>query len=120
MAEIGYVKSIVGGLQKDIKLALEQAFTYILGNLMLGGLNEGRRAVNFQWYWFSGTTSTTANTEFSIQHGMGKVPTVIIPVLPLSQVGASLVPMQVSRAADNNRIYLTSSSTNAAFTVLVE
>ena len=120
MADIAYIKSIFGSTPDAVKKAAEQAFTYVLGNLTLGAPENDRRAKNFQWYWFSGVTSSNANQEFSIAHGLQRVPAVVIPVLPLGQVGASLVPLQVSRAADVNRIYLQSSSTSAAFTVLVE
>lgn len=120
MADIAYIKSVFGSTPDAVKKAAEQAFTYLLGNLTLGAPDEARRSKNFQWYWFSGTTSSNANTEFSIAHGLGRVPNVVIPVLPLSEVGAQLVPLTVSRAADVNRIYLKSSSTSAAFKVLVE
>lgn len=120
MADIAYIKSLFGSTPEAVKKAAEAAFTYVLGNLTLGAPDEARRSKNFQWYWFSGTTSSVANREFSIAHGLGKVPNVVIPVLPVSQVGAQFVPLTVSRAADVNRIYLTSSSTSAAFMLLVE
>jgi hypothetical protein len=120
MADAAYVKSFLGSLSADAKLALSQAFTYVLTNFRLGGLNLGKRASNFQWYWFMGTTPAVANTEFSIAHNQGQIPTCVIPVLPLDQIGAQLVPLQVSRAADASRVYLKSSSTSAAVYVLVE
>jgi hypothetical protein len=120
VADVAYIKSVFAGTPDAVKKAAEQAFTYLLGNLTLGAPEEARRAKNFQWYWFSGTTSSVANTEFSIAHGLQRVPSVIIPVLPLNSVGAQVVPLRVSRAADANRIYLTSTSTSAAITVLIE
>ena len=120
MADIAYIKSVFGGTPDAVKKAAEQAFTYLLGNLTLGAPEEARRAKNFQWYWFSGTTSSVANQEFSIAHGLQKTPSVVIPVLPVGEIGSQLVPLTVSRAADMNRIYLKSSSTSAAFTLLVE
>ena len=120
MADVAYIKSLFSGTPDAVKKAADGAFTYLLGNLTLGAPDEARRSKNFQWYWFSGTTSSVANTEFSIAHGLGRVPSVILPVLPLASVGAQMVPLQVSRAADVNRIYLKSSSTSAAITVLVE
>lgn len=120
MADSSYVKSLFGGVEAEVKKAADAAFTYVLANLKLGPFNEGRRALNFQWYWFTGTTAANAGQEFSIAHGMGRIPMVVIPILPLDQVNAQIVPLQVSRAADVNRIYLTSSSTSAAFAVLVE
>jgi hypothetical protein len=120
VADISYIKSVFGGVDDAVKKAADQAFTYLLNNLTLGAPEEAKRSKNFQWYWFSGTTSSVANQEFSIAHGLQKVPNVVMQVLPLSQVGAQVVPLQVSRAADMNRLYFTSASTSAVFWVLVE
>lgn len=120
MADPSYIKSLFGGTDDAVKKAADQAFTYLLGNLKLGPLNASRRALNFQWYWFTGTTHATANTEFSIAHGLGRTPSVVLPVLALDQVGSKFVDLTVTRAPDASRIYLRSSSTSAAITVLVE
>lgn len=124
MADIAYVKSVFGSTPDAVKKAAEQAFTYVLSNYKIGPfvpMDElARRATNFQWYWLSGTTPAVANTEFSIAHQLGKTPNLVIPVLPLDQVGAQLIPLQVSKAADAQRVYLRSSSTSAAFSVMVE
>ena len=120
MAESGYVESILGGLAADIKRSVASAFTYVLDNLRLGPFDAGTRAKNFQWYWLSGTTSSNANVEFSIAHGLGRAPYVALPVLPLNAVNTQLVTLQVTRAADASRIYLSSPSTSAAIALLVE
>lgn len=120
MADIAFVEAAFASVEKDTKKACIEAHRYVLGNLTLGAPEDARRSKNFQWYWFSGTTSSIASQEFSIAHGLGRVPTVIIPVLPLANVGARLVDLQVTRAADMNRIYLSSPSTSAAVTILVE
>ncbi len=120
MADASYVKSLVGALAADVKLALDQAFTYVLGNLRFGSVEHQTRATNFQAYWLTGVTSSNANQEFSIAHGLGYAPSVLFPVLPLDQIGAQLVPMTVSRASDVSRIYLKSASTSVPIAVLVE
>lgn len=120
MADASYIKSLFGGVDEAVKKAADQAFTYLLGNLKIGPFNQNRRSLNFQWYWLQGTTHPNANTEFSIAHGLGRAPSVILPVIALDQIGSQLVPLQVSKAPDASRIYLKSSSTSAAFTVLVE
>lgn len=124
MADIGAIKAYFASTPDAVKKAAEQAFTYALSNYKIGPfvpMNElARRAANFQWYWLSGTTPAVAQTEFTVAHGLGRTPNVIIPVLPLDQVGSQLIPLQVSRAADVNRVYLKSSSTSAAFSVMVE
>ena len=124
MADISYVKSLLGGLDAPTKKALDQAFTYVLGNIRFGGpqapTEVNTRATNLQAYWLNGTSSTTANQEFSVAHGLGYAPKVLFPVASLSQVGAQVIPLTVSRAADASRVYLKSSVTGAAFTLLVE
>ena len=119
MANPGYVESLLGGLTDDVKKSVGAAFDYVLDNLSFGAVEHQTRATNFQAYWLTGTTSSVANTEFTIAHGMGKTPNVLFAVAPLDSVNAQLVPLQVSRAADVNRIYLKSSSTSAAIAVLV-
>lgn len=118
MADIGSVEAELGSLPVDHKKALVAAFRYVLNNLSWSRLDRGR-AQNCQVYYVSGTTSTGANTEFSIAHGLGSTPSYLIPVLPLDEVGGQIVPLQLSRAADDKRVYLKSSSTSAAITVLV-
>lgn len=120
MADISYIKSLFGGTPTEVRKAAEQAFTYVLGNLTLGAPEDQTRAKNFQWYWFEATTSSVANQEFSFAHGLGRIPNVVIPVLPLGTVGARTVNLQVTRAADDNRVYLSSPSTSAPILVMVE
>lgn len=120
MADIGLIESELGGVQPDLKRALVASFRYLLGNLSFGAISEERtRATNFQAYYLSGTTPAVANTEFSIAHGLGGTPNVLFPVVGLNQVGAQLVPLTISRAADDKRVYLKSSSTSAPITVMV-
>ena len=118
MADIGSIEAELGGLPAEHKKGLVSAFRYLLNNISLSRLDRGR-CQNAQMYYTSGTTSTTANVEFSMAHGLGGTPSYVIPVLPLDEVGAQMVPLQVSRAADDKRVYLKSSSTNAAITILV-
>lgn len=118
MADIGSVEAELGSLPPDHKKALVAAFRYVLNNLSWTRQDRGR-AQNAQVYYTSGTTSSNAGEEFSIAHGLGVVPSYLLPVLPLDEVGAQIVPVQVTKAADNRRVYLRSSSTSAALTVLV-
>lgn len=119
MADIGYIESELGSLPVDHKRALVNAFRYLLSNLSFGAVEHQTRTTNFQAYYLQSTTPAVANTEVAIAHGLGLTPSVLIPVLPLNQIGAQVIPLQVSRAADDKRVYLKSSSTSAAFAVLV-
>jgi hypothetical protein len=118
MADIGSIEAELGSLPPDHKKALVSAFRYLLNNLSWSRLDRGR-AQNCQVYYTSGTTSSNADTEFSLAHGLGSTPSYLLPVLPLDEVGAQMVTVRVSRAADDKRVYLTSPSTSAAITLLV-
>jgi hypothetical protein len=120
MANSSYVQSLLGGLATDMRAAFKNVFDYVLQNLRFGPVAHQTRAENFQAYYLTSTTPATANQEFSIAHGLGIKPYVLLSVLPLDQVGAATVDLQVSRAADNSRIYLKSPSTSAVVYVLVE
>lgn len=120
MATPGYIDSLLGGLEADLRVALKRIFDYVLRNLRFGPVANNVRTENFQAYYYTATTPATASQEFSIAHGLGRVPYVLIPVLSLDSVNQSIVSLTVSRAADASRVYLKSSSTSVAIAVMVE
>jgi len=117
MATKGFIDTQINNLPVNIRYPLKNAFYYMMDNWRFG---KDRRAENAQLYRVTSTTATTANTEFTVPHGIGMAPTQLLPILDLSKVGSQLVPLTVSRAADSQNVYLTSSSTGAVFTVLLE
>lgn len=117
MASAGYVKSIINGLESALVSRFDKVFDHVLSTYRLG---TDRKAANFSWFRIESTTASTANEEFSVEHGLETVPTHLIPVLDLSVVGAQMVPLVNSRAPDARRVYLKSSSTSAVFTAYVE
>lgn len=117
MATKGYLDQLLNALPPDIKNPVSAAFQYMADNWRFG---DGDRAQNAQLYKFTGVTAATANEEFSIRHGAGQTPSKLIPALDLTQIGSQIVPLTVSRAPDDQRIYLTSSSTGATFITYVE
>ena len=117
MASKGYISALLNGLTADLRKALNPAFEHVLDTWKLGTADK---AANAAWYRFSVTTHATAGEEFSIEHGLNQIPTTLIPILPLDEVGQSLVTLQVSRAADGRRVYLRSSSTGLPITVFLE
>ena len=122
MANPSYLKSLVGGLPAEAKAALGRCWDYLLnGNLRFGPVDSNHpRTENFAGVYVSGTTHATAGSEFTLAHGLGSTPSVVLPVLDLNTINSQIVPLVVSRAADAMRVYLTSSSTSAAITVYVE
>lgn len=120
MADIGALRALVGNLPNDVKKALGDAFTYGFKNIRVGLPGHQKPAENLSWLQLDGTTSTTANQEFSIAHGLQNAPRVAFPCLDLTSSGTQLVTLRTTRAADSKRVYLQSASTNAAFTIFVE
>jgi hypothetical protein len=119
MADKGYINTLVNGITDDTtRLALSHAFAEVLDNFRVGPVEDRKRAVNGQSYFFTATTPTVANTEFTVTHGQGQTPLWMRPIAPLDAVNAQVVPLTVSRVADAQRMYLKSSSTNV--TVFLE
>lgn len=119
MASVGFVESLLGGVAADTKRVLLEAFRYVLPNGRFGPVEHQTKSESFQAYMLLSTTATSTG-EFSILHGMGRAPYLVVPVIPLDQSGARLVPLEVSRVADSQRIYFKSTSTSAPFAVLAE
>lgn len=119
MASKGYLEQILNALPSDSRGPVVRAFQYVADNLRFGLQSDRTRAENMHGYRIDATTHVTANTEFSVSHGLGQAPTLVIPILPLA-VGNQLVPLVVTRAADASRVYLRSSSTGAPISLYVE
>jgi hypothetical protein len=113
----GYVDQLVNALPTELRYPIKNAFYYLMDTWRFG---DSPRAENAQLYRYQSTTASVAGTEFSIAHGLGTAPHLIIPVLDVTAVNSQVVPLQVSRAADADRIYLKSSSTSAVFTIYAE
>lgn len=120
MAVIGGVEALVGGLDSLIKKALIAVFDYVLKNLRFGRPGHQEKTENFQASYVEGTTHSTADTEFSILHGRETAPYLAIPVLDLQAVGSRMPVLEVTRAADANRIYLSSPEEDIPITLYLE
>ncbi len=122
MADLGLMRQKLNGLPPELRPIMGEILTDILTNLRFGHPTGESRdpALNFGAGFFAGTTAAVANTEFSIAHNFGRTPYLAIPVLPLDQIGSEIVPLRVTKAADNRRVYLSSSVEGAAVTLFIE
>lgn len=120
MANKGYVESLLNQLDAKTKKVLTQVFTHVLDTFQIGGAQHQEKALNLRWYRVDFTTSSTANEEVSVQHGLGVTPYLAIPMLPLDSSGVKHVRLEVTRPADANRIYVRSPETSAPVTVFLE
>lgn len=120
MASLGLLESLVNRLESKLRPAMLGVVRELGTNLQYGGMGEKAKAMNFRLYRFDGVTSTSVNGEFSIEHGFGQKPINLFPFVPLDAIGGRVVRLQVTRAADEGRVYLSSPDTNASFSVLLE
>src|SRR5262245_30520052 len=121
MSVPGFVESLFGGLDPDLKRVLIEAFREVMLNGRLGPIDHQVKSENFQAFYVNSTTAASTG-EFSIVHGMGRTPYLMKIVTDLSAVGAGTPTLRVSRAADGQRIYLKADagSTSLPFTVYLE
>jgi hypothetical protein len=111
----------MGGLAPDTKRALTHIFDYVLSQIRFGRPDHQTAAQNLPGQFYQATTPASANTEFSVPHFFaGTAPYLLIPVLPLDVVNGQIVPLKVTRAADTQRVYLSSSATSAPVAFYLE
>lgn len=120
MASLGYLETLVARLAPESRPAMLGIVRELATDLAFGGLGEKAKAMNFRFYRFDAVTSTSVNGEFTIEHGLGQRPINLIPFAPLNAIGGRVVRLQVTRAADEARVYLSSPDTNASISVLLE
>ena len=111
MASIGFIRAQLNGIEDSkMRQILVDCFEEATKQARIG---DSDKAENFAWFQVEFTTHATANTEFSVVHGMDGPPSRFIPSARLDVVNSQIVPLVVSRAADNKRAYFKSSSTSA-------
>ena len=125
MATSSHAKALLGGLEANLKKALGEVVDYVFnGNFAFGPIdaNEARtRTTNMAGRYVKLTTHGTANTEVAIAHGLGRTPNVLWQVTSPRVVNSRFVgDLTISRAADENRIYVTSASTGATLWMYCE
>lgn len=121
MASSSNVETMLNGIVDLVQQRiLKAAFKYVLRDIRFGRVTLGKAAVNLSGGYFSGITPSVANQEFTIPHTFGSPPYLLLPVLPLDQVGASMVRLTLSRAADASNVYLKSPDVSQTVFVYLE
>jgi hypothetical protein len=122
VADLGAIEAELKSLPTALQPPLKRIFRSILRELRIGhpsGIAPDP-TLNVAGAFLHTTTHATPGTEFSIAHGFGRVPYLVIPIARLDAVGSSIVPLTVSRAADDKRVYFTSTIASAACSIWVE
>lgn len=125
MATSSHARTLLGGLDANLKKALGEVSDYIFNNNLAFGpidANDARtKTTNMAGRYVKVLTSATAGQEFSVAHGLGRAPNVVWPVMhPRVTNSVYLGDLVVSRAADENRIYFTSQMQSATGFLYVE
>lgn len=120
MANLGFLETKINALPKEIRAIVLDLFRSFIRDLRLGHPTDGEAMENFGGAFYDVTTHATPGSEFTIPHGFGRTPYLLLPVLPLDVQGAQIVPLTVSRIADDKRVYLKSSIASAPITVGLE
>ena len=120
MADLGHLKMLVGSLDAKTKQSLYQVLDHLVTDIAIGRIEDQGRSQNLRGHFHLATTPATADEEFSIAHGLGVAPYTLIPVLPVDLAGARIPRLEVSRAADSQRVYLKSPEVSTTFYALIE
>lgn len=125
MATSSHAKTLLGGVPAELKTPLHKVVEYIFDRTMAFGpisATDPRTATtNFAGRYLRVTTSGTANQEFTVAHGLGRTPNVCWQVGHPRVVNSRFLgDLTFARAADDNRIYMTSASTGATFFLYCE
>jgi len=125
MATSSYAKTLLGGLQADLRRAMGEVLDYLLNNSIAFGPIESdqtlTKTTNMSGRYVKLTTSTTAGVECSAAHGLGRAPNVVWQVTTPTLVNSRFIgDLTVTRAADAQRVYFTSTTAGATVFLYAE
>jgi hypothetical protein len=120
MPSTAYIESILSGLEPNARRVVSKAFEAVVSQMKFGPPIHQQPTRNWGGLYVQGQTAATPNEEFLVEHNLGKIPYVAIPVLSPRVAGSSVLDLAVSRPADDRFLYLKSSIANAAFWMIVE
>ena len=118
---LGFLETLLGGIQDAVtRSVLKQILTEVVKFQRFGPIGHQDPTEVGARVYLGSTTTSSSNTEFSILHGLGRIPYFALPVIPLDSSGAQSVRLVTARVADNQRVYFRSDSTSAPLFLMVE
>lgn len=123
MASAGSLESLLGPLPEDLKKVMVSYTREWAKRLRFGAISEAREGAaceNFGGRLVPYTTSSVANREVAVAHGLGRTPRWLMPGLPANVVNATAPVITISRAADMRYFYVKSATASATGWMYVE
>lgn len=121
MAAVGYLESLLNTLPAEMRRTFIGFVREAFKTLAFGAPDTTTvAATNFAGHLVPVTTSSVANQEVAVAHGLARKPRFLIPALDPNLANASLPVLTVTRAADATYFYLSSATTSASFHVYAE
>lgn len=122
MASTSYLESLLNTLPAPIKTPLV-AFTREAFKTLRFGAPDAEDAVaaeNFGGHLVPFVTAAIADREVAVAHGLGRIPRLLIPCLPLNVVNATLPDLTITQAADATYVYLSSPTVSGSAWMYLE
>lgn len=116
MADTGFLETLANPTPPEIRRSLIQIIREGFGKLSIGAPSTvAVKARNFDGRLVPVTTSSVADQEVAIAHGLARKPRLLIPVLDPNTVNGTIPELTITRAADATYLYLSSPTTTASF-----
>lgn len=121
MAALGSLESLCQALPEAIRRQMIAYTREWATSLRFGApASSAVKAENFAGGLVPFVTSAVANSEVAVAHGLGRIPRLVIPLLPMDTVNATLPVLTVTKAADATYFYVKSATTSASAWVYCE
>jgi len=121
VADVGFLESLAAPTPPDVRRSLIQIVREGFGKVEFGAPDVvAVKAKNFNARLVPVTTSSVADQEVAVAHGLARKPRLLIPALDPNTVNATIPALTITRAADATFFYLSSPTTTASFHVFVE
>jgi hypothetical protein len=120
MPTTAYIESILSGLDPNSRRIIGKALETIVSQMKFGPPVRQQPTRNWGGLYVQGATADVPGEEFIVEHNLGKIPYLAIPVLSPRTTGSAVLDLAVTRPADDRYLYLKSSVPSTAFWLIVE
>lgn len=118
MASLSLIESAINRLPAELRGPIMDGFREAVKQARIGAPSTAATPIavpaeNLGGHLVPFVTSPSASVEVAVAHQLGRVPRLAVPVLHVGLAGAQTVPLTVTRAADEDYVYVSSPTTSA-------